>query len=423
MRAIAAVARASASTNTTCDAPRLRASNPSAPVPANTSSTRAPSILGASTLNRVSRSRSDVGRSPSHDGDGDPPSLQPPGDDPHYPTWMRPNCSSQRSRTNVMQGRRETALDQQARFAVGLLHDVAVAHQIAGAELRQTRLPRAEEVAGTAQLEVAFGDDEAVVGLGHRAQPFARVVAPRRLVQQDAVRLPLATADAAAQLVELRQAEALGVLHDHHRGVGHIHADLDDRGGHQHVRRPRHERLHHLILRVLFHPAVQQRDAAPGKHLGLEVVGHLGGRYVAPSGAGGGEAPRRGGGKTPNLDQFTVNLTEKAKKGKLDPVLGRDFEIRQIVDILTRRRQNNPILTGEAGVGKTAVVEGFALRIVQGDVPDALKNVTLRTLDLALLQAGAGVKGEFENRLKGLIEEVKNSRRRRSSCSSTKRTP
>ena len=100
---------------------------------------------------------------------------------------------------------------------------------------------------------------------------------------------------------------------------------------------------------------------------------------------------------------------ERAKQGKIDAVLGRDFEIRQIVDILTRRRQNNPILTGEAGVGKTAVVEGFAQRIVDGDVPDVLKNVTVRTLDLALLQAGAGVKGEFENRLKGLIEEVKNS--------------
>ena len=125
----------------------------------------------------------------------------------------------------------------------------------------------------------------------------------------------------------------------------------------------------------------------------------------AQAGAGG---PKPGG-KTPNLDQFTVNLTERAKQGKIDPVLGRDFEIRQIIDILTRRRQNNPILTGEAGVGKTAVVEGFAQRIVDGDVPDVLKNVTLRTLDLALLQAGAGVKGEFENRLKGLIEEVKNS--------------
>ncbi|MGA3202930.1 MAG: type VI secretion system ATPase TssH [Bryobacteraceae bacterium] len=117
----------------------------------------------------------------------------------------------------------------------------------------------------------------------------------------------------------------------------------------------------------------------------------------------------RVGGKTPNLDQFTVNLTENAKKGKIDPVLGRDSEIRQVIDILMRRRQNNPILTGEAGVGKTAVVEGFALRIAHGDVPPSLKNVHLHTLDLALLQAGAGIKGEFENRLKGLIEEVKSS--------------
>jgi type VI secretion system protein VasG len=117
----------------------------------------------------------------------------------------------------------------------------------------------------------------------------------------------------------------------------------------------------------------------------------------------------RPGGKTPNLDQFTINLTEKAKTGKIDPVLGRDLEIRQVVDILMRRRQNNPILTGEAGVGKTAVVEGFAIRVADGDVPPPLRNVTIRTLDLALLQAGAGIKGEFENRLKGLIEEVKAS--------------
>src|SRR5580700_938711 len=130
---------------------------------------------------------------------------------------------------------------------------------------------------------------------------------------------------------------------------------------------------------------------------------------AAEAGSGARPAGPRPGGKTPNLDQFTINLTEKAKTGKIDPVLGRDFEIRQVVDILMRRRQNNPILTGEAGVGKTAVVEGFALRVAQGDVPPPLRNVIIRTLDLALLQAGAGVKGEFENRLKGLIEEVKAS--------------
>ncbi|MEP7351897.1 MAG: type VI secretion system ATPase TssH [Acidobacteriota bacterium] len=124
-------------------------------------------------------------------------------------------------------------------------------------------------------------------------------------------------------------------------------------------------------------------------------------------------APVAGGpakpGKTPNLDKFTVDLTESARAGKIDTVLGRDREIRQIVDILMRRRQNNPILTGEAGVGKTAVVEGFALRVAAGDVPPPLQKVSIRSLDLALLQAGAGVKGEFENRLKGLIAEVKSS--------------
>ena len=112
---------------------------------------------------------------------------------------------------------------------------------------------------------------------------------------------------------------------------------------------------------------------------------------------------------TPSLDQYTIDLTARAKAGKIDPVLGREAEVRQIVDILTRRRQNNPILTGEAGVGKTAVVEGFARRIADGDVPEPLKKVQLRTLDLGLLQAGAGVKGEFENRLKGVIDEVKKS--------------
>ena len=130
---------------------------------------------------------------------------------------------------------------------------------------------------------------------------------------------------------------------------------------------------------------------------------------TASASTAGGSAPASGTTQTPALDQFTVNLTERAKAGKIDPVLGRDPEVRQMVDILIRRRQNNPILTGEAGVGKTAVVEGFARRIAEGDVPDALKNVAVRTLDMGLLQAGAGVKGEFENRLKNVIDEVKAS--------------
>src|SRR5579864_2671256 len=113
--------------------------------------------------------------------------------------------------------------------------------------------------------------------------------------------------------------------------------------------------------------------------------------------------------KSGALGQFTIDLTAQAKAGKIDPILGRDSEIRQVVDILTRRRQNNPILTGEAGVGKTAVVEGFAVRVASGEVPEALRDVTVRTLDLGLLQAGAGVRGEFENRLKSVIEEVKAS--------------
>ncbi|UCV30283.1 type VI secretion system ATPase TssH [Ferribacterium limneticum] len=115
------------------------------------------------------------------------------------------------------------------------------------------------------------------------------------------------------------------------------------------------------------------------------------------------------GGKTPALDQFTTNLTQRARDGKVDPVIGRDSEIRQVIDILMRRRQNNPILTGEAGVGKTAVVEGLALRIAQDDVPPPLLGVELHTLDMGLLQAGASVKGEFENRLKNVIDEVKKS--------------
>jgi type VI secretion system protein VasG len=113
--------------------------------------------------------------------------------------------------------------------------------------------------------------------------------------------------------------------------------------------------------------------------------------------------------KTPALDQFTTCLTARAREGKVDPVIGRDGEIRQAIDILMRRRQNNPILTGEAGVGKTAVVEGLALRIASGDVPEVLRGVEIHTLDMGLLQAGASVKGEFESRLKNVIDEVKKS--------------
>lgn len=121
------------------------------------------------------------------------------------------------------------------------------------------------------------------------------------------------------------------------------------------------------------------------------------------------ELPANRNGATPSLDQFTVDVTALAREGKIDPIRGRDEEIRQIIDILLRRRQNNPILTGEAGVGKTAVVEGFAQRVAQGAVPPALANVSVRSLDLGLLQAGAGVKGEFENRLKSVIAEVRAS--------------
>ena len=123
------------------------------------------------------------------------------------------------------------------------------------------------------------------------------------------------------------------------------------------------------------------------------------------SAAPGEGAPRAGG----PLDQFCTDLTAQAKAGKIDPVLGRDAEIRQMIDILTRRRQNNPILTGEAGVGKTAVVEGMALRIASGDVPEALAKVRLMSLDLGMLQAGASMKGEFEQRLKGVIDAAKAS--------------
>jgi type VI secretion system protein VasG len=128
----------------------------------------------------------------------------------------------------------------------------------------------------------------------------------------------------------------------------------------------------------------------------------------APGEESGAIAPAQMG-KQEALKRFAVDLTEKARKGEIDPIVGRDEEIRQVVDILMRRRQNNPILTGEAGVGKTAVVEGFALRIAAGDVPPPLRDVSLMTLDIGLLQAGASMKGEFENRLRQVIDEVQAS--------------
>ncbi|MCC5086472.1 type VI secretion system ATPase TssH [Xanthomonas campestris] len=132
------------------------------------------------------------------------------------------------------------------------------------------------------------------------------------------------------------------------------------------------------------------------------------GQTAAPGEASGAIAPAALG-KQEALKKFTTDLTAQAREGKLDPIIGRDDEIRQVVDILMRRRQNNPILVGEAGVGKTAVVEGFAQRIARGDVPPALKDVQLRTLDVGLLQAGASMKGEFEQRLRAVIDEVQAS--------------
>jgi len=148
-------------------------------------------------------------------------------------------------------------------------------------------------------------------------------------------------------------------------------------------------------------------SGSPEDALGAQDGTRVGGG-VAPGEASGAVAPAVMG-KQEALAQFSMDLTETARKGSLDPILGRDKEIRQIIDILMRRRQNNPILTGEAGVGKTAVVEGFAQRIVSGDIPPPLKDVSVRTLDLGLLQAGASMKGEFENRLRQVIEEVQAS--------------
>ncbi|MFO0870439.1 MAG: type VI secretion system ATPase TssH [Pirellulales bacterium] len=146
---------------------------------------------------------------------------------------------------------------------------------------------------------------------------------------------------------------------------------------------------------------------SPEDSLGAQDGSHVGGG-AAPGEASGAMAPAAMG-KQQALQQFTVDLTEQARAGEIDPIVGRDDEIRQVIDILMRRRQNNPIITGEAGVGKTAVVEGFALKIAAGQVPPPLREVSLRVLDVGLLQAGASMKGEFENRLRQVIEEVQAS--------------
>lgn len=166
------------------------------------------------------------------------------------------------------------------------------------------------------------------------------------------------------------------------------------------------EKINLETLTKNFHALTEaSSEAKDARALGDAGAAAVGGDAATPGAAPGGGKPSR----TPNLDQYCINLTQRAREGKLDPVLGRDSEIRLMIDVLTRRRQNNPILTGEAGVGKTAVVEGLALRIAQDDVPPQLQGVELLSLDLGLLQAGASVKGEFENRLKGVIEEVKSS--------------
>ncbi len=148
-------------------------------------------------------------------------------------------------------------------------------------------------------------------------------------------------------------------------------------------------------------------DGSPEESL-VPTDGSQTGGGAVPGEASGAMAPAAMG-KEEALQQYCTDLTQQARDGKIDPIVGRDEEIRQIVDVLMRRRQNNPILTGEAGVGKTAVVEGFALRIARGDVPPALQEARILTLDVGLLQAGASMKGEFENRLKAVIEEVQAS--------------
>jgi len=197
-------------------------------------------------------------------------------------------------------------------------------------------------------------------------------------------------------------------------------------GNGPHLGGPNRIRSAHLLLALLTEPALAQlaQRASPlFARFPLDRLKHdlerlAKGSCEAPeiqpdapleAGDAAGELAQAAARATPALDQYTTCLTARARDGKVDPVIGRDMEIRQAIDILMRRRQNNPILTGEAGVGKTAVVEGLALRIAQGDVPDVLEGVEIHTLDMGLLQAGASVKGEFENRLKNVIQEIKQS--------------
>jgi type VI secretion system protein VasG len=181
-------------------------------------------------------------------------------------------------------------------------------------------------------------------------------------------------------------------------------------------------RSRHLLLALLTEPELSQlayRGSKLFARFSVEQLKHHPDRLTAGSAEESEAVPRLAdtsddpvaalAGKTPALDQFTTDLTQLACDGKLDPVIGRETEIRQAVDILLRRRQNNPILTGEAGVGKTAVVEGLALRIAAGDVPEVLQGARIHALDMGLLQAGASVKGEFESRLKNVIDEVTKS--------------
>ncbi|KIN70271.1 putative ClpA/B-type chaperone [Sulfitobacter noctilucae] len=167
---------------------------------------------------------------------------------------------------------------------------------------------------------------------------------------------------------------------------------------------PELAKIKHDDLAENFHDAT---NGSPEDHMGAQDGSHTGGGAV-PGEASDAMSPAQMG-KGEALEQFCTDLTEQARNGEIDPIVGRDEEIRQIVDVLMRRRQNNPILTGEAGVGKTAVVEGFALRIARGDVPPALHDVRLLVLDVGLLQAGASMKGEFENRLRSVIDEVQAS--------------